>query len=654
MIQLRELRLDGWLSYDRVSIRLNMPGITRIAGKMGSGKSAILEAITYLITGKTIRSKSSVKDLCNQLLDNGYDISIDLLKDKDVVQIREVRDRASKGLYFDINGDDRRGKTDIETRSNILKFLDITPDEFKSINVIGQRQAHLLVEGSPKDRAQVIVDVFNLNVYDQLVTACKQEVIVLEKKLDDVSTTIDQKNTEIVNTVEMIAEVTTRIHGLDDLTLAAKITRYTDRLAVLDDKLERLHVRQAKVRGVLTGVTKKQKAKINISNYEHKVETLVSGLVENPTSAQLCALDDVDTLKNSIAVCTHDGHTFNCALQKITTLSNICPVNKKECPVNIPIKYKATTIKTIKKDIKRVIKEKKNYQLHLSELLEIQNIVQNNTKIEGEINQLEELIKTIEKSIDNSDDNQSEDAYTKTLLNLQKKVINYKDKKTRINTKLVELNQLMGTLSSSTETLHMLQERKSRTTVQLQKLQKLYKQNKKAHELSIDALTVFKKLKLFKIDSIIEILNKETSEILQTISNETYDIVLSSQKMSADNKRALDKINIIVSDGYKQLPVEMWSGGQITEVALAIILGTWKAATMLANTAITSLWLDEVFGPIDAKTIDLVFESVVRVCELSNVSSVFVISHRDLDSRLFDQILTTKLSNGISTITSTQ
>jgi len=654
MIQLRELYLNGWLSYDEATITLDTPGITRIAGKMGSGKSAILEAIVYLVTGKTIRAKSGVSDLCNQVLDNGYNISITLTKDASEVIITEIRNRSDSGLYFIVDGEDRRGKTNPETRSKILSFLDITPDEFKSINVIGQRQAHLLVEGTPTERAHIIVDVFNLDKYDAFITLCKNAIADTVKEFEEIDTSIVQKKEELANTTSMIKEVESTLYTISQSELQRKIEKYSDRLTIIDSKLERLTNKQSTLRTSLRKVDDSKKSKIKLGQYEQQLEELVGTLAPVPEDIDTDALGTVHAIRSSVAVCAHTLTTLETKLENTRTLSDVCPINKKECPVHVPTKYKDVIVKELKKDIKKQNKEIEVKSKELNSLTSLSNLITNNTRVEKEIDRLEELIELTTEQLDSASVSKSVEEYAGVLSKVLGRIDEYKAKKERLKTKITMLFQELGTRESNEKTILMLRDRVSVINNALISLNDKYDQIKKIHDTGVDSLTVFKKLKLFKIDSIIEILNKETSKILQTISDGAYDIVISSQKMSSDNKRALDKINIIVSDGYKQLPVEMWSGGQITEVSLAIILGTWKAAAEMSSTSVSSLWLDEVFGPIDAKAVDRVFESVVNICEMSNVSSVFVVSHRDLDDRLFDNTITATQSNGISKITTTQ
>ena len=112
-------------------------------------------------------------------------------------------------------------------------------------------------------------------------------------------------------------------------------------------------------------------------------------------------------------------------------------------------------------------------------------------------------------------------------------------------------------------------------------------------------------------------------------------------------RKMLDRIDLVVSDAYKTLPINMWSGGQITQVGLAVLLAVFKTARELSDATMDCIWLDEPFGPLDQESVNTVFESMVSL--ISGLSgSIKIISHKDLDSRLWDHKWSTEFLNGIT------
>ena len=161
-------------------------------------------------------------------------------------------------------------------------------------------------------------------------------------------------------------------------------------------------------------------------------------------------------------------------------------------------------------------------------------------------------------------------------------------------------------------------------------------------------------MKLYKIDLVIQMLNSHLKEILECVSSGEYKAEFSSQRDSANKKKKLDKIGINVYDSYKMIPIELCSGGQSTEVGLAVLLSTWKTANLISQKGVSSLWLDEVFGPLDEEVINRVFDSVIDVASSLGATTINIISHRELDSRLFDYVWDVKRENGLTQVNFTE
>lgn len=645
--------MDGWLSYDHAEIPLDIEGITRISGKMGSGKSAILEAITYLITGKTIRQKDSVNDLCNKILDNGYDIKVMVETDRaNEVIIQEVRGRKNNGLHFIIDGVDKRGKTDVDTRKRILKFLEITPTEFKAISVVGQNQAHTLVNGSDAERAQIIVDVFGLSVYDQYIAECKSEMKQYSVDKDNLFVTMQAKKEEYGNVKQMLENIEIKIIEADRDQLDTKIKKYEDRQEDIRNIKENIQSKLKDVDVKLEENIRYANAALDLSDAQKEIEQLI-GTIKLVSNAKLDKqLPKLAKLEGTTYSAEQSIRVLEREIESTIDSPNLCPITNTECPVNVPGENKENILANIENKMNNVTFLITKNKKIINKVKKYKAILTQNTVTNTRITKLQNSIDTALRILPADWEQQDTSVYAEKQKKFENRITKQNDKLLVLSERIRTMLRTRGEIDANEETLDVLEGRETLLSTVLEDLAAQHDLTAYAYEVCAEALVVFKKLKLFKVDAVIKVLNKEVSNILQKISDDKYNIQISSQKMSADNKRALDKVSLIVSDGYKELPAKMWSGGQVTEISLAIILGTWKTATRLSGKTTTALWLDEVFGPIDQKAINRVFESVVDVCAEEHVSSVFIISHRDLDSRLFDNEFHAEMSNGISTITS--
>jgi DNA repair exonuclease SbcCD ATPase subunit len=642
MIELQKLSLDGWMSYDKAAFKLNNPGITRINGEIGSGKSAILEAIFYLLFGKTLRGKETVDNLVNKILDNGYDIKLWFTLDGIPYAIREVRGRPKRGLYFYKHDKDLRGKSDPETRKIILKTLGMTSDDFRSISFLGQRQTQLLVEGKPAERARAIVDIFALNKYDELINDCDADLkeAVQEKKALAEDLERYSKELESLENSLLDDDYNEDIDPEDLAALENKISNIANKITKIRKLAE--HIQHIITKANTLDEQRQRMRRLSIEIKKLKAERKK---YDKPDS-DLTEIEDVlDDLQQEHAEATHKLKKAKKEIENAKAMTNICPINDESCPVNVPIENKESIITKFTKQAKKAKKHEEALEKDIKKAKKTKNLIKAYEK-------LDEAIKNKQEAIDEIQDEELEDVDIKEE---KKKLKKYKKGIEQGNEKL---NELINERTELKSALAVSEEKKSiREKVNdalAEKEQAVVDLKEQVNTKSIEAqylagaLAVFKKMKMYKIDLVLQLLNSHLKEILEKISNEEYKAEFISQRTGSDKKKKLDKIGILVYDSYKVLPIEVCSGGQATEVGLAVLLSTWKTANSISQKGVASLWLDEVFGPLNEEIINRIFDSVVEIANELGATSIYIISHRDLDSRLFDYFWDLEREDGIT------
>ena len=79
MIKLQQIELEGFSSVvARTTYRLDLPGINIISGENGAGKTTILNALSWVLFGKTIKKNSTINPW-PALLDEHYQGTIVIL-----------------------------------------------------------------------------------------------------------------------------------------------------------------------------------------------------------------------------------------------------------------------------------------------------------------------------------------------------------------------------------------------------------------------------------------------------------------------------------------------------------------------------------------------------------------------------------------------
>jgi len=647
MIELQKLTLDGWLSYDKATFKLNNPGITRIHGEIGSGKSAILEAIFYLLFGKTLRGKESVDNLVNKILQQGYDIALWYTLDTIPYAVREIRGRANHGLYFYKYSKDLRGKSDPETRKIILETLGMSADDFRSIAFLGQRQTQLLVEGKPAERAHAIIDIFSLNKYDELITGCDVDLKEAVQEKKNLAADSERYAQELENLENSL---------LDDVTLEDVDPRD---LPILEDKIDTVVKKISKIRrmaeqvqNIITKVSMLDEQRQHARKLSIEIKKLKEERARyNKPDSDITEIEDaLDELQQEYASIKHKlTHATN-EIKNAKAMTNLCPINAERCPVNVPLENKEAVIKKFTSHAKKAQEEGQIIDKEISKAKRTIQLIKTCETIEAAIEEKKDSIRQAQNvELEKININDEKNKFQK-----------YKDTIDHGNKKL---NELMNARTELKTTLAVTQERRSiqeKINVALAEKEKAVidlktQVNAKSVEAQYlaGALSIFKKMKMYKIDLVLQLLNVHLKDVLEKISNEEYKAEFVSQRTGSNKKKKLDKIGILVYDSYKVIPIELCSEGQATEVGLAVLLSTWKTANSISQKGVSSLWLDEVFGPLNEEIIHRIFDTVIEIAKELGATSIKVISHRDLDSRLFDYFWDLKRIDGITTVRST-
>jgi DNA repair protein SbcC/Rad50 len=634
MILLQELHLDGFLSYDKAQISLNDAGITYIKGETGSGKSSILEAVAYLLYGKTLRKKDTVSDLVNKVLDNGYDISLYYNVDGDVCTVREVRGRKQNDLWFTVNGEDHRGKTTTETRKNILEHLKLSFEEFKSIAFLGQRQSQLLVDGTNAERAGLLVDIFNLQKYDQYIQSCDTFIKDVTADKEKALETLGAIKEEITSLTKHLASAES-VDVCEDVSFDEDIRRTEEHLEKLQAAEKDVIKKVADLQSKIDHNAKVDKVKKDIEALKIKVEKFK--ITEK--------LEDIDSQYNTLvkeaAQLDLTVKNLGAEVRKIESLSNICPVSNNECPVNIPVSLKDQRMSATCMSLNLNTEKKEQAEYLRDHTLQIKKQITEKNKLEKEIKDKESSCHfyTITEDVEKHKENAEK--VKEKIESVKDKLKNLREEKSKIDKAIAAREQRIA----MQEKLDLLLKEKQDD---ITKLEKSIEKCSIQQEYGLVAHTVFKELKFYKIDLVLELLNKNTNEVLQRIAGE-YKVHYSSRKASANKKKTFDQLNLIVYNGSVELPVGMLSGGQTTLISLATMLGIIKTSFQMSNKKINNIFLDEPFNTLSS-ILNPVFEEIVSLSKELEVG-VKIISHRELNNQCIDYYWEVEYNNGISTIT---
>jgi len=646
MLKLRTLHLDGFLSYDKAVIPLDKEGITFIQGDTGAGKSTIFEAILYLLYGKTLRKRSSVNDLENKVLNAGYEIALEFSIDDVDYIVKEVRSRKkADGLFFFINGDDSREKTDVLTRDKIKRIVGISDEEFKNLVFLGQRQSQKFIDGTSGERAQLLTELFGLEKYDVSIEKIEHDLksnTILkeqaERSTEDIDSNIKELGVTIANHSELLP--------VDDSSIATLVSEVVE----LETEIRRLRFDELKNKELLGKIDVVQKNTQKLAVLTEQIDNLQSQIDAVPPAKysheELLRL--LNKCRNKYTLITQEIDTKEAEFASLATCGNICPISNEECALCIPQQYKEVREEAAQKGLETLSAQFDDVSAKLATveraILKSNDLVQ----IEQDLANKQHIFSLLQAAtVDLGDVN---------IDNVKSNLAFFAQKITLCDTKIREKSAVLNELktqkclyeqntSHKASLLALLDNKVVQLAVEHDKIAAL---TNKIQYLST-AVSIFKKLKLYKIDLILDRINFNVQEQLDKIS-EALKINFSSLRKGSKGK-TLDQLNITVLNNGVSLPIEMLSGGQTTQLGLALLLGIYKTAFELSEKGVNMLFLDEAFGTLSDDIIDGTFESIISLTKELGFNNVKIISHRDLDSRRFDSIWSITRINGLSSLT---
>ncbi|WDF47994.1 AAA family ATPase [Chryseobacterium sp. KACC 21268] len=214
-----KLTIEGLYSYQtRQTIdfsELTQAGLFGIFGAVGSGKSSILEAVSFALYGETERMNSKDSRAYNMmnLRSNRSFIEFDFqnYENRTFRAVREFRRNAKRfddvKVYNTCFYEEKNGEWIPLEHTNASEILGLSYENFKRTIIIPQGQFKEFLELGAKDRTQMMKEIFGLHKYDlqdkvsTKVSETKYELAELEGKLgtfEEVSEElINQKNEEL-------------------------------------------------------------------------------------------------------------------------------------------------------------------------------------------------------------------------------------------------------------------------------------------------------------------------------------------------------------------------------------------------------------------------------------------------------------------------
>jgi len=308
-----KLTIKGINSYEKEQVidfsNLLESKVFGIFGKVGSGKSTILEAISYVLYGQTGRMKQGIKYNFMNLKSNRFLIDFEFKADGEKLYRFIVEGKRNSKRFEDVNTKRKyyqweNGKWVPNENLSAEKIIGLSYDNFKMTIIIPQGKFMDFIQLKDADRTKMLKEIFNLQKYDlyDKVRGLSNENNTQIKIIEDNLTRLKDVNIEIIQNKK---------ERLDLLSDERK--KITTKLAIDEKELKKLEM----LKDSFTELNTKQAKFDQLKLYEESFNSKEKELEEY----ELCLLNFKPLIDNSSAI-SEKTNNIQSNLDK-TTLEHI-------------------------------------------------------------------------------------------------------------------------------------------------------------------------------------------------------------------------------------------------------------------------------------------------------------------------------------------
>lgn len=253
-------------------------GIFGIFGNTGSGKSTILDAMMLALYGEIPRSGARAgRSFINQQADRA-EVSLTFACGNQTFRVErsfKVRksgvDSAAVLLELTPEGELMRAESVNRVNDACEKLLGLNANEFKKVIAIPQGEFAALLKADPKDRLNMLGDLFNLEIYgEKLYQAVSEEARDLESRvgicqaaLEALGEVSKERGKELEHQEKLIREKCKELEA--EVAASSETLRQAERNRLLTQRLEQC---EAAVAEAETKAAELQKAKERLEKLE--------------------------------------------------------------------------------------------------------------------------------------------------------------------------------------------------------------------------------------------------------------------------------------------------------------------------------------------------------------------------------------------------
>ena len=628
MLKFKKVEANNYKSFENFSLELEDRGLMLIEGENkandsfdsnGSGKSSLLEAISYAIYdigALSIRADEVINRK------HGKDTYVKLHLEQDGVpyrieRYRKHKDNKNKVLLFQ-EDKDITGATNRDTNEMIQDIVGVTLETYMNSIMYGQGTEPLFSEATDKGKKEILENITSISIYAKAQEIAREKVKEKDLKEGEIDRHID----EIGWMKENIEESVNR-----------ELERYESIKSMIDTR----------------------KAELEQAKAERK---------SFPQS-------DLRKLINYLKGLGNPLPEF---------IENRAPLNKKQEEL-AEIEGKAQEFTQAINQIKATISSKRNEQAKLDTAdvcptcgtkLSNEHAKMHHAELQAEIEGLEQNVTAYEQNY--------QEVFTPLIVaakagvreaevDLEANRQEYNNTRYDRDMKEQQLKSQIQTFENNKEQLIANVERAKKALEEVSKLPKPDTREKEIKELDEkveklkaemnevfiaksqyeDAVKAFsnKGIRSVVLDLVTPTLTNSANKYLNILSESVLQVEFTTQVENASGELA-DRFDVVVINDGEETTFQTLSQGEKTRVNVAISLALQDLVYSNSHLKTNLALYDEVFDGLDDKGIS----SVIEILEdkAKEIGTVFVITHSNTMKPLFENVITVEKSDGTSKI----
>ena len=673
---LRKIELLNFLSHGESEIALK-PGITVFMGQNGSGKSSVIDAITFALFGKHTRPNN--KGLVKYREAKGQ-ASVEFTSGDKIY--KAVRSLTAKGtteakLYKITEGKEvltaqgERSQLGNDTMSNAIEsIIGLDFDKIRISSIVQQGELEKIIKAKPKEFKELLNSIITIDKLDLANLSMKG---IKEKFRSNIKEQYDYDDEDLGIVSNKITEFETIIKDSEPLLkkLQKEKTEREKRISDLKQEVEKLRTQELKVEELesrkkeLIVYAREKIVELRRKNLEieEKIEKCnvsfsiidVSGDVEPEISQGKASLEKISEEFLDLSGKKSKFNANVSLAEKITLKDGKCPV----CDSEVDHLNELFQIEHIKKEIKEItermnkleqdkreiqqktvqLEKKLEEQRNANAVLKANNINNKSdiTKLQEELDNEKKQLQVVSSSVESQQIVQlaSLDAHAKQI----SENISRLEKETEGFDQAIFSN-LQSALSENENELRRMDTEYGATISKLDSAKdELEKLSSTLKELKIAREYVSRLEKIqetvYKVDG--PVAKSLRSWALNTISQNAsrYLEMMNTRINKIHLQEDVKKIDIICKRGNTEYDIGSLSGGERVTVAIALRLGM---AHLLESSKLNFMIMDEPTNYLDAEHKAELVNVLTQLAEVKKLDSeaplqLLIITH---DTEIFE------------------